>query len=249
MEAIAIAGCELIAELAPILLVYVLFKLQARRKGRPSPRLAAALPLALYLCAVLHITGAGTVYDLARFGLDVRLQQVNLVPFSDGPSALGGVSLNVLMFVPLGLLVPALWPRASRLLPVASFGFALSLAIELSQLLNNRATDVDDLVANTLGAVAGFMIYALWRAMRRSDEAHGRGAAGSPTFDGAMLDAEAVPPECADPEGGTTVPVFSMPPERGWWVLAEPALYAAAVLLGRFLFFDEFGLASMLYGF
>lgn len=41
-------------------------------------------------------------------------------------------------------------------------GFGLSLVIELSQLLNNRRTDIDDLILNTLGAALG---YALWRVM------------------------------------------------------------------------------------
>jgi glycopeptide antibiotics resistance protein len=40
-------------------------------------------------------------------------------------------------------------------------GAALSLGIELSQLVNNRATDIDDLILNTFGAILGFLIYRL----------------------------------------------------------------------------------------
>lgn len=40
-------------------------------------------------------------------------------------------------------------------------GFMLSLIIEIFQLLNVRATDIDDLLMNTLGAVIGFIIYSL----------------------------------------------------------------------------------------
>ena len=46
--------------------------------------------------------------------------------------------------------------------PVLFAGFGLSLVIELSQLLNNRRTDIDDLILNTLGAALG---YAQWRVM------------------------------------------------------------------------------------
>ena len=48
------------------------------------------------------------------------------------------------------------WRRFSRAV-LAGAGF--SLLIECSQLLTNRACDIDDLIANTLGAALG---YALW---------------------------------------------------------------------------------------
>jgi len=38
-------------------------------------------------------------------------------------------------------------------------GFCFSLAIELSQLFNNRGTNIDDLIANTLGAVLGYVLF------------------------------------------------------------------------------------------
>lgn len=40
-----------------------------------------------------------------------------------------------------------------------SSGLALSLVIELSQLLNPRRTDVDDLLMNTLGAFLGLLLF------------------------------------------------------------------------------------------
>lgn len=46
----------------------------------------------------------------------------------------------------------------------ALFGFCLSLWIEFEQLLTFRAADIDDLTANTAGAVLGF---ALWRLIAR----------------------------------------------------------------------------------
>ena len=61
--------------------------------------------------------------------------------------------------MPLGFLLPFLyrhWRRFSRAV-LAGAGF--SLLIECSQLLTNRACDIDDLIANTLGAALG---YALW---------------------------------------------------------------------------------------
>ncbi|WP_249124001.1 VanZ family protein [Saccharopolyspora erythraea] len=70
-------------------------------------------------------------------------------------------ALNVVLFVPLGVLLR----RSLRLglLRVGVLGFAVSLAIELTQLTGvwglypcpYRLFDVDDLIANTAGALAG----------------------------------------------------------------------------------------------
>ena len=79
-----------------------------------------------------------------------------------------GYALNVVLFLPFGLLLPLLWPALDRLGRVAAGGFAFSLLIELSQLLNNRRTDVDDLLMNTLGAALGLLLYRAlaWAGLR-----------------------------------------------------------------------------------
>ena len=40
--------------------------------------------------------------------------------------------------------------------------------MELSQLFNNRRTDVDDIVLNVLGAVIGFGMFKLWDKFTKS---------------------------------------------------------------------------------
>lgn len=67
--------------------------------------------------------------------------------------------LNLLMMVPLGLLLPLIWSEFRSWKKVALIGFFLSLAIELSQLLNVRATTTEDVITNTLGAVVGYLIF------------------------------------------------------------------------------------------
>ncbi|UQU62886.1 VanZ family protein [Couchioplanes caeruleus] len=86
--------------------------------------------------------------------------------------------LNVVMFVPLGLLVPLLWPAAGSLRRIAAVSLACSAAIETLQLVwwltlgSFRTVDVNDLIANTAGGVAGVL---LLRAVVRRDRA-GRAA-------------------------------------------------------------------------
>lgn len=156
-------GYEIFCEIVPF---FVAAWLLRRRKGKYSVphtgrHSAYLLLFALYVIAVLHVTGAGTIYEAIRaknVTLQNRMQYINLIPFSRDIS-ISGYVLNIVMCVPFGFLVPLIWEdmgRVSRILPA---GFLFSLLLEVSQLLNIRGTDVDDLIMNTLGALAGFVVY------------------------------------------------------------------------------------------
>lgn len=49
-----------------------------------------------------------------------------------------------------------------KLLPTVVAGFLFSLIIEVGQLFTIRATDVDDLIMNTLGSIFGFIIFKIF---------------------------------------------------------------------------------------
>lgn len=82
---------------------------------------------------------------------------------------------NVVVFMPLGgslygwLASAAQPPRALRRIALATAGGAIvSLAVETIQLaLPSRATDVDDLILNTLGAGLGATLTSGWLRWRR----------------------------------------------------------------------------------
>jgi len=65
--------------------------------------------------------------------------------------------LNVLLFIPLGAMLPILWNKFRKAKHTVLFGFGASLSIELLQMLTFRATDINDLITNTLGAYLGFL--------------------------------------------------------------------------------------------
>jgi len=65
--------------------------------------------------------------------------------------------------MPLGFLLPTIWPHFRKMKNTVCAGFFFSLAIELSQLLNNRITDIDDLFTNTLGAMVGYLLYRAFK--------------------------------------------------------------------------------------
>ena len=104
----------------------------------------------------------------------------NLVPFvgiweildssfrySDPIYAVSNLLGNVALFIPLGFFVPLLWKRYRKLWKTALFGLAVSLCVELVQLLVGRGTDVDDLILNTIGAVVGYALFRLARKLAR----------------------------------------------------------------------------------
>jgi glycopeptide antibiotics resistance protein len=93
--------------------------------------------------------------------------------------AVGQFGLNILLFVPLGMFVRHLFSRG--LVTTVMIGFGVSLTVELTQLTGiwflypcaYRLFDVDDLIANTLGALLGAVLTPILRPLpgQRSDTA------------------------------------------------------------------------------
>ena len=75
---------------------------------------------------------------------------------------------NTAMFVPLGIVWPAVFKKLNTHGKVIAAGFGVSLTIEILQLpFFDRATDVDDLLLNTLGFLVGYGIYLLVKKLRK----------------------------------------------------------------------------------
>lgn len=75
--------------------------------------------------------------------------------------------LNVVMFVPMGLLFPAIDDRLNKLMYVLPLGLITSTIIETTQLLLRLGQcDLEDLAANTLGACIGLLCFRLYRRFR-----------------------------------------------------------------------------------
>jgi glycopeptide antibiotics resistance protein len=72
---------------------------------------------------------------------------------------------NILLFIPLGFLVPKLWDYFKHLKNVFLLGLGVSITIEFLQLLESllggwgRVTDIDDVICNVIGVVLGYYIY------------------------------------------------------------------------------------------
>lgn len=207
MEEMILIGYEWISVLLPAIAVIGVFGRIYRKKEMAQSRLRIMwlLVFAVYLFGVYHYTGAGTLFDAKRYGLE--LTSLNFMPFSDPGFDIVGYGLNVVLFVPFGFLMPLIWERLNQYRYAAGLGALFSVWIEASQLFNIRATDIDDVILNTAGAVLGMLLFRLVSG------------------------------------------VIGRKPVQTDTYRYEILVYVGVTFFGRFLLFDEFGMAQLLYGF
>jgi glycopeptide antibiotics resistance protein len=105
------------------------------------------------------LTGVyGVFWQIGARG--IMLDRIFLIPLSSSADIVPYI-YNVLMTIPLGFLLPMIWPQFRSLKKVALAGLLLSLSIEFAQLFTIRTSTVDDLITNTLGAAIGYFIYKI----------------------------------------------------------------------------------------
>nr|WP_112468435.1 VanZ family protein [Streptomyces triticisoli] len=156
----------------------------ARRVPRPAPGGLRPLPwplrLPVMLCAFVFMVAFAVV--LAKLTLEpspasTSIAHTNLRPgrslraYLESPGLretvkqIGG---NLLLGVPFGVLVPVVAPGARGVLRVVLLTATVMLLVEFAQgaLLTGRAFDIDDVILNTSGALAGYLF--LGRRMGRA---------------------------------------------------------------------------------
>lgn len=70
---------------------------------------------------------------------------------------------NVIMFIPLGFLLPKVFPKLRRFWKVMLVTAGIIILVELAQLFTLMGScDVDDLILNVPGAALGYGIYKLF---------------------------------------------------------------------------------------
>ena len=134
------------------LILVPLFLLLNRFRFRNLTKAALYCVFSLYLVAVYHLVGLPCITYINP-GLNLTL-----IPFLDMIAAPRATVLNVALFLPLGFLLPLLWKHFRTMKNALFFGFGMSLTIELLQILVGRATDINDLITNTLGTCLGFLL-------------------------------------------------------------------------------------------
>ncbi|MBD5451392.1 MAG: VanZ family protein [Lachnospiraceae bacterium] len=133
-----------------IILQYILFKQHG------FYQFVMILITAIYFMAMYSVTGLPTAYTL-RF--DFSLNLIPLIDIMNSPAEyIKNTVLNILLFMPLGFLLPVIWSEYRNAKKMVLTGLALSVIIEILQIFTFRFTDIDDLITNTLGTALGYVI-------------------------------------------------------------------------------------------
>ncbi|NPV92317.1 MAG: VanZ family protein [Firmicutes bacterium] len=156
----------------PFLIPYhILLTSQSKKIGckLPFEHIVIIYIFVCYLTAVLNFTGIPSINDIVdnSFGIITPKEfnfppdEINLIPFLWITEGVRPYIENILLFIPLGFMLPCIWKKYEVLWKTTLSGITFSLIIELSQLFNRRVTDIDDLLMNALGALIGWVIFRL----------------------------------------------------------------------------------------
>lgn len=152
-----------------VLYLPYLIKLWVEKRRLPFARHA---PLFLLVCTVVMVLYATIFWYGFTLDFSPGYHLLNLVPLAWAftpyemgvPRMLEQLALNLVMFVPLGLLLPAAFPSLRRFGRTAAVCLAATLAIETLQYFTGRSADIDDVLLNLLGGMLGYGLFALLRA-------------------------------------------------------------------------------------
>ena len=134
------------AILIPILFLYHIFIFHNIKKT------AAYILFSLYLAAICFLVGFPNIA-----GMRIVLSH-NIIPLRGMLTDITNSYLNVLLFIPLGIFVPCLWPEYRSMMKTVGLGLMTSLGIEILQIFTFRATDIHDVITNVAGTMIGYLI-------------------------------------------------------------------------------------------
>lgn len=111
---------------------------------------------AAYLSAVFTVVGIPTINTLA---VNAEFNWIPVIDIINSPAEyIKNTVLNIILFVPLGFMLPAIWHKYRPFKITFFTGLGLSFIIEILQIFSNRLTDIDDLLTNTAGTIIGYYL-------------------------------------------------------------------------------------------
>ena len=143
--------------------------MSTKRKSRKN---AAGFWLLIYSVLMIWLLffgsrtyGTGSVASRCNFvPLQTIRQMLVLMKDPDGSYvAFSAINLigNVVMFVPLGFLLPKTYPKLKNFFRMLFWVIVIVVLIETLQLITTLGScDIDDLILNVTGAILGYLIWA-----------------------------------------------------------------------------------------
>lgn len=157
-----------------ILLMIGYFIYRKFYQGKSPIRLSKFVFITLLICWFIVVLGITTLSRGARYA-----GQINFYLFTSYVNAWNNWSLsefqliifNMLMFVPLGVLLPLIHQKNKSFWRVLVLSITFTSCIEISQLITGKGIfELDDLLHNTIGSLAGYfivMVFILWTEQRK----------------------------------------------------------------------------------
>lgn len=144
----------------PGIVLYFYYLKKSKKKQRPI-RMATVFLFCYYLIGILTMTGIGKLKSFSP--------RIVLVPFLDMVSGPIDTILNIILFFPLGVFLPLLYKKYSRISKIVLTGSLFSLSIEIVQMFGRGISDINDVITNTAGASLGYCFYKLLSRLVRKE--------------------------------------------------------------------------------
>lgn len=157
---------EMLCVFVPCMIYQRMVARKSKKVSKKHLAWVAVFVFYLYLC--LDVVGMGSIWQIGRYQPIIRIDEINLIPFSS--DGIATYLLNIIMFIPLGFLLPLIWKSMRKPSKVFWTSFGFSFGIEFCQLFNRRVTDIDDLMMNTLGGMFGFLIWKMFAKVIKKEE-------------------------------------------------------------------------------
>lgn len=138
-----------------------------RKEKIKGSQAAAIIAFAVFMTAIFVLAVFGRVVGVRRYQLRFLWSYERI--FAGSKEMLREVILNILMLVPAGALLPAIFNKKQPWYIGLLLGFAASVSIELLQLATCTGLfEFDDIFHNSMGCMAGcFFGNALWQAHQK----------------------------------------------------------------------------------
>lgn len=141
-------------------------------KGKKTIQKRKLFLYGISICYIVIVLGAVFLNRGDNYGV------INLHLFSSYKEAyyrmeivlFRNIILNILLFVPLGFLLPFLKDRLKKVYKVVPIGFAVTLIIEIVQYITKFGIfEIDDIFNNTLGVLLGYSIFMIFNSIIKKE--------------------------------------------------------------------------------
>lgn len=138
----------------PIIALYYVL-LAKKERGQRLIHIFVICIFCYYLFGVLTVTGIGYTSTMSF------RPNISLIPFIGMITGPIDTILNIVLFVPMGLFLPLLYNKYNNFKTVVLTGILFSVSVEVVQMFDWGASDINDLITNTMGVCLGYLFYSI----------------------------------------------------------------------------------------